>query len=203
MKHIEVELRGPLDNTTHRTLEEYLIKNGEKINTQKRIFFDLSQTIGINNRTLDVRVKITNGHIQIVIKKSNPGDVAREEAEVSVAENNLPQALHTLALLGYPKGVYGDRRITRYKVTDVEFAIQDVINISDGKLHSRFYEAEIMADPNEQKEAEENLRKILKDLGLSVFDKEGWNEYEKKMNAEANGWYDFATTDISGFISKN
>lgn len=200
MKTIEVELRGPLDEVAHEKLQTYLDQNGELASTQKRLFFDLSETIGINNRTLDVRAKVTNDHIQIVVKKATPGSVSREEAEVSVEANSLKEALHVLALLGYPKGVYGDRSITRYNVDDIEFAIQDVISVTDGKFHSRFYEAEILAHPGEEKEAEEKLLKMLSGLGLPVFDTAGWNAYEEKINAEANGWFDYSSTDLSSFV---
>ncbi len=202
MKNIEVELRGPLDTTHYERLLEYMKKNGTLVSTQKRLFFDLSQTIGINNRTLDVRAKVTNDHIQIVVKKSDPGSVSREEAEVSVVADNLREALHVLALLGYPKGVYGERSISRYTVGDIEFAIQDVISLSDKTLHSRFYEAEILATAGEEQQAEENLRQALARLGLPIHDTESWNTYEKQINADANGWFDFSSTDISGFLAK-
>ena len=70
MKTIEVELRGPLNQKARKTLMDYLNKNGEQTNIQRRYFFDLSQTIGINNRELDVRAKVTNDKLQIVVKKA-------------------------------------------------------------------------------------------------------------------------------------
>lgn len=199
MEHIEVELRGPLENNFYLTLFDYLKNKGTYVGTQRRLFFDLSQTVGINNRTLDVRAKITNGEIQIVIKKGVPGDVSREEAEVNIKADNLKQALHVLALLGYSKGVYGERVIERYTIGEVEFALQDVVGVTKGELHSRFYEAEIMTSIDKKLEAEDFLRSFLLNIGLPVFDINGWNEYEAKINSEANGWFDFSSSDISRF----
>ena len=199
MNNIEVELRGPVNESDYTELIEYLKTNGVHTSTQKRLFFDLSQTVGINNRTLDVRAKVTNGNIQIVVKKGEPGSSGREEGEVKVEAGNLKEALHVLALLGYPKGVYGDRKIERYQIGNIEFAVQDVINITNGTLHSRFYEAEAMASLGNEDKAETELRAKLSELNLPVFDTEGWNLYETTMNKEANSWFDFSTTDISHF----
>lgn len=201
MNHIEVELRGPLDEAGYKTIQAYLDANGKHTNSQKRVFFDLSQAIGINNRTLDVRVKTTNGKIQIVVKKSISESSSREEAEVNIEAGSLKQALHALALLGYPKGVSGIREIERYTVGEIEFAVQSVMRIDNGELHSRFYEAEIMANPENKDEAEKRLRELLAEIKLPVFDREGWNAYEAKLNREANGWFDFDSTDISQFLT--
>lgn len=200
MKNIEVELRGPVDEKSSLILRAYLEKNGKLVKKQKRLFFDLSQTIGINNRTMDVRVKVTNGNIQIVVKKGEAGSASRTEAEVGVCDNSLEGALHALALLGYPKGVYGERRIERYVVGEIEFAIQEVICIDDGVPHSQFYEAEILTDAENQKGAEEKLRSLLSTIGLPVFGTDDWNVYESTLNKEANGWFEFGSTDIPSLI---
>ena len=200
MNNIEVELRGPLDDKSFAALRDYLEKNGKHTSTQKRLFFDLSQTVGINNRVLDVRAKVTNDKVQIVVKKGLAGNASREEAEVSVEAGSLKQALHVLALLGYPKGVYGERKIERYMVDEIGFAVQDVLYITDGKLHSRFYEAEILTTKENEQQAEATLRSTLSTIGLSVFDNEGWNAYEAILNKEANGWFDYSSSDISRFI---
>lgn len=199
MRNIEVELRGPLSEEGYLELQKYLDAHGAHVASQKRLFFDLSQTVGINNRTLDVRVKVTNGKTQIVAKKGEPGSASREEAEVSIDGDQLQQALHVLALLGYSKGVCGDRKIERYIVGDIEFAVQDVLHMDSKNLHSRFYEVEIMAHVGEATQAEEQLRSLLAEIGLPVFDKKGWDEYEARINKEANGWSDYSSTDPSRF----
>lgn len=197
MNTIEVEVRGPLDDATHQSLSDYLEAHGTKLCTQKRTFFDLSPVVGINNRALDVRAKVTNGKIQIVAKKAEPGSVSREEAELCIEGNTLEEVLRLLSVVGFSKGVYGDRHITRYLVNDIEFAIQDVVTITDKTLHSRFYEAEILTSAEGKEIAEVRLREFLATLNLPIFDIAGWNEYEKKINAEANGWYEFSTSDLS------
>ena len=203
MNNLEVELRGPLDEAGHLALLDHLKKNGKHIISQKRLFFDLSREIGINNRSLDVRAKVTNGQVQIVVKKAAAaGSVSREETEINIEKGGLAQTLHTLALLGYPEGVYGEREIERYALGEVEFAIQKAMRVEGSGLHSIFYEAEIMANPEDKDQAEERLRQLLAELGLTVFDKNGWDAYEAILNKEANGWFNFTTTDISRFIKE-
>ncbi len=102
-------------------------------------------------------------------------------------------------MLGYPKGVYGDRKIERYQIGNIEFAIQDVISVKDESLYARFYEAEILTESGNEDGAEKELRGKLAEIGLSIYEREGWNEFEAKMNSEANGWFVFGETDISRF----
>lgn len=196
MNNIEVELRGPLSEEAHLSLLSYLEAHGKLLCTQKRTFFDLSPIIGINNRTLDVRARVTNGKIQIVAKKAKPGSVSREEAEIYIEEGTLKETLHLLSLLGYTKGIQGDRYITRYVVDDIEIAIQDVVTVTDGALHSRFYEAEILTNTDNREIAETQLREFLAKLSLPIFDVAGWNKYEMEINTEANGWYESASTSL-------
>ncbi|MFM2330943.1 MAG: hypothetical protein RLZZ26_450, partial [Candidatus Parcubacteria bacterium] len=191
--------RGPLSEEEYARLKEYLESKGTHVVTQRRVFFDVSQTLGINNRVLDVRAKVTNGDIQIVVKKGKQGSVSREEAEVRVGSGGLKQALHVLALLGYPKGLYGDRNIERYALGEVEFALQEVVSVRDGKHHSRFYEAEILTNVEGSAQAEEKLRTLLSAIGLHVFDREGWNAYESSLDGAANDWFESGVTDISRF----
>ena len=200
MKTIEVELRGPLNEQAHKTLMDYLSKNGKQTSVQRRYFFDLSQTVGINNRELDVRAKVTNDKLQIVVKKGIAGSASRDEAELEIKENSLKETLHLLSLLGYPKGVYGDRKIERYQVGNIEFALQEIISVKDRSLWGSFYEVEIVTDSENQIEAEQELRKLLSEIGLEVYDTDGWNAFEQRFNSEANGWFVFGETDISRFI---
>jgi adenylate cyclase class IV len=168
MKTIEVELRGPLDENKYSELTAYLKENGEFVSTQRRLFFDLSQIIGINNREMDVRAKVTNDNLQIVVKKGLVGSPSRDEAEVDVKEGSLKETLHLLSLLGYSKGVYGDRRIERYQIGNIEFAIQDVVSVKDGSLYSRFYEAEILTERGNEEKAEKQLRSKLDWLSMII-----------------------------------
>lgn len=200
-KNIEVELRGPLAGQEYDRLLGQCAQRGRLVGRENRFLVDFSTFIeGIGERRLDVRTRITNGHVELVVKKGAFGDVAREEAVVGVVGSDPGPAFQLLALLGYRRGVACDRGIYRYALPgDVEIAIQDVRRYGcNGEIHSRFFEAEILCGESGVVEAERRLRALLDELGLRVFDKVEWNEYVRVMNQEANGVFDIDRDDIDG-----
>ncbi|MEJ7610475.1 MAG: hypothetical protein WKF88_04780 [Ferruginibacter sp.] len=198
-KNIEVELRGPLGETGYQKLMSVLQTRGTLINTQNRFLLDYSTFLeGIGERTLDVRVRTTNGKVEIVVKKGKFGGTSREEVSLFPADQNFENTLKFMSMLGYNKAVACDRGITRYVIDDIEFAIQDVNDYThQGKIHSRFYEAEIMcSNENEKDNAVEKIRAFLSENGLSEFSETDWNSYVKKMNEEANGVFDYQIDSV-------
>jgi adenylate cyclase class IV len=198
-KHqIEVELRGPLDKEGYDRLIAYLKKRGATRSTENRFLIDYSTFLeGIGTRKLDVRIRVTNGQVELVTKRGVFGGAAREEAILRVADHDLKSALSVLAMLGYKKGVACDRGIQRFQLGNIEFAIQDVRDYSrSGEVHSRFFEAEIASRDEEKESAEQSLRETLADIGLETFSIDDWNLYIEKINAEANGIFDFETDNL-------
>lgn len=195
---IEVELRGPLTDEVWRRLVSLCDNRGKCLSRENRFLVDYSTFLeGIGTRRLDVRVRVTNRIVEIVVKQGRFGGASRAEAAVRVADGDLGGALGVMALLGYKRGVACDRGIVRYELEGIEFAIQDVRRYRrPDEIHSRFYEAEIRADEASRSEAEEKIRNLLARLELPIFSEEAWNEYVAKMNDEANGVYDFDVDDI-------
>lgn len=154
-RNIEVELRGPLDESSYKNLLKYLETNGKLVAKQSRFIVDYSTFLeGVGERKSDIRVRITNGRIELIVKKDKFGGHLREEASVFVEGNDTRKALSFMALLGYKKGVAADRGIVRHLIDGIEIAIQDVrIYGKPSKVHSRFFEAEIMADKNGEERA--------------------------------------------------
>lgn len=196
-RDIEVELRGPLSDLEHTTLVEYLTIHGHFVKKQNRFLLDFSTFLeGVGERKLDVRVRVTNGKVEMVVKKGKFGGTAREEASV-FPQGSLAETLKFMHLLGYEKAVACDRGIVRYEVDGIEVAIQDVRVFSKpGTIHSRFFEAEIMADESGKDAAVAQIRSFILARGLREFTEEEWNHYVGKMNTEANGIFDYTTDDI-------
>lgn len=190
---IEVELRGPLDAADYTRLLSYLEGAGAKPALENRFLIDYSTFIeGIGGRKLDVRARITNGRPEIVIKRGAFGGAAREEAVAPISSTSIGPAVAVLALLGYKRGVACDRGIARYRVGDIEIAVQDVRRFDlPGEIHSRFFEVEIQTDHAGKLIAETRLREFAAAIGLRIFSSDEWNAYVAVMNAEANGVYDF------------
>lgn len=197
-KNIEVELRGPLDEISYNKLLQYLNKNGQLVGKQSRFLVDYSTFLeGVGERRSDIRLRVTNGRVELIVKKGKFGGHSREEASVFVEGNDLGKALSFMALLGYKKGVAADRGISRYLIDGIEIAIQDVRTYGKpGKIHSRFFEAEIMADIDSEEKAKNKIKDFLAGKGLKIFEENEWYDYIKILNREANGVFEFGKDDI-------
>ncbi len=205
-KNIEVELRGPLTEETYKKLLSYLEAKGKFVKKENRFLIDYSTFLeGIGERKSDIRTRITNGKVELIVKKGRFGGAAREEASIFVENNDLDKALHFMALLGYKKGVAADRGIVRYQIGEIEIAIQDVrVYGAQNKIHSRFFEAEIMSMEDTKAEAEAKIKKFLDEMGLTIFQDNEWVSYVEKMNKEANGVFDYEkdSVDTIRFLGK-
>ncbi len=198
-QNIEVELRGPLTEEGYTELLNVLKERGELVKNQNRFLLDYSTFLeGIGERKLDVRVRVTNGKVEMVIKKGKFGGTSREEASLFPEGSSLEDTLKFMSLLGYTKAVACDRGIQRYMCDGIEFAVQDVRDFSQpGTIHSRFFEAEIMSDEAGKDAAVEKIRTFLKEHGLREFSESEWNEYVAKMNQGANGVFDYEHDDVA------
>ena len=107
-----------------------------------------------------------------------------------------------MSLLGYKKGIAGDRGIVRYMVDGIEVAIQDVRKYKNSEeIHSRFFEAEIMANTKSEQEAKNKILKFIKDLSLNIFEENEWYEYCRILNIEANGVFDYENDNVDDIIN--
>lgn len=197
-KNIEIEIRGPLDDGSHKKLLKYIDKNGRLLKKQSRFLVDYSTFLeGIGERKSDIRLRVTNGRIELIVKKGKFGGYAREEASVFLEGGDLKNAFSFMALLGFKKGVAAIRSIQRYDVEGVEIAIQDVIRYGKkDEIYGRFYEAEIMASKSEAEKGKNRIIELLDKIGLKKFGEEDWNEYIAKLNKEANGVFEYGKDDI-------
>lgn len=201
MKNIEVELRGPLNNEEYNSLCEYLESNGDLIGKENRFLLDYSTfKEGVGERKLDVRVRITNGKPEIVVKKGRFGGASREEGSVFLEGSSLKSAVHLMSLLGYTKAVACDRGIIRYNCDGVEVAIQDVRYFPkklEENLFARFFEVEIISDESNKVKDENKILAWVKDRKLSLYSEDEWVEFVELMNTKANGVFDYHTNSFS------
>lgn len=200
LKNVEVELRAELDEQGYARLQTYCEAHGKLLRRENRFFVDYSPFLGgtFEDRRLDVRARVTNGQVQIVVKHGEFGGAARVEGIMEVT-GSIGSVLQVMAMLGYQKGIACDRGIARYVLDNgMEIAVQDVrVYGKKDVLFGRFCEAELMADPANAAKAEERLRGFFQELGLVVFEKAEWYEYVRRMNEEANGVFDLDKNDIS------
>ncbi len=159
---IEIEFRGPLTKEGYEKLFAFLEKEGKFVKKWTRetyVFFT-------KDKTLDLKVRTTDGASEIVIKKGKWGASQREEIILPVDSASVGIAKKFLAALGYNEGIIAVRETNIFLYQEVEFA---VVKCPEGLF---FYEAEYAGDPS-AKNPEEQVLRVLKSLNLKV-----WSEKE-------------------------
>ena len=201
-KNIEVELRGPLDKNFYKSFLDYLDNNGEFIDNKDRFLIDYSTFLeGVSGRKSDIRTRITDGKIELIVKKGKFGGHSRLESSVFIEGNDIKNALTFMSLLGYKKGITAFKKIIKYNIDGIEITIHEMKNCENPReIHSRFFEAEIMTDEESKEEAIKKISKFLKELELSVFKEGDWYEYVRKLNKEANGVFDYEKDNLDDLI---
>jgi len=199
-KNIEVEIRGPLSKEKFEYLTAVFEKDGKKITEKNRILIDYSTFLdgGIENRKKDIRLRVTNGIPEIIVKIGEWGGVdKRKELSVLAKPGDFDKLVQIFGELGLCKGVLCVRKSKVYEYKGIEFALVEVPG------HSFYYEAEKMAH---EKENLDTLTKEIKDicaeLGLGVFDQKQFFEYVNKLNKEANEIFDFANYSLDYFKNR-
>lgn len=69
-KNIEIEIRGPLSKKEFKDLIRFFDAKGEKITEKNRILIDYSTFLkgGVKDRQKDIRLRVTNGTPEIIVK---------------------------------------------------------------------------------------------------------------------------------------
>jgi len=188
-KNIEIEIRGPLSKKQYQTLVNIFEKQGIEKEKKERILIDYSTYLpgGVEDRDKDIRVRVTNGIPEIVVKLGTWGGAEqRKELSILGKPGEFDTLVEIFGHLGFKKGTLANRKSRVFEYKGIEFALVEVPN------HSYYFEAEKMAHGNEDvQKITEEMTKICESLGLTVFDKKGFFEYIAILNKEANGVFEF------------
>jgi adenylate cyclase class IV len=187
---IEVEIRGLLTKEEYDTLNKTLEEKSQLKEEKYRILIDYSTFLpgeGIENRTRDIRVRVTNGIPEIIVKIGSwGGSENRKELSFKGKEGSFDSLVEIFGYLGFSQGVLCERRTKVYDYKGVEFALVEVPN------HSYFFEAEKMAaSENDFLNIEKEIKEVCEELGLSIMSKDQFFEYIKTLNKEANKVFNF------------
>lgn len=159
---VEIEFRGPLTKTGFQKLLAFLKRNGKFVKRTKRktfVFFT-------DDKTLDLKVRITDGQSEIVVKKGFWGARKREEIVLPIETKLVGAAQEILAALGYEEGVMTLREAEVFVYKDVEFSLVKC------PKNYYFYEAEFVGGKS-IKDPEAHVKRVLKSLELGI-----WSEKE-------------------------
>lgn len=187
-KDIEVEISGPLSKEKNAELMEFFDKNGKKTNVKHRVLIDYSTFLGdgLKNRKKDIRLRITNGKPEIIVKLGDwNSSNHRKELSVFTEAGSFDRLVQIYAALGYEKGMLCERTTQVYEYKDIEFALVEVPG------HSFHYEAEIMSTEDGVDQTKKHIEDVCKELGLEIFTDQGYMDYIETLNKEANEVFEF------------
>lgn len=199
-KNIEIEIRGPLSKEKFNSLVGFFDKEGKKLTEKDRILIDYSTFLegGVENRKKDIRLRVTNGIPEIIVKLGKWGGAdQRKELSVLTNPNSFATLVEVFGELGFTKGMLCSRKSKVYEYKEVEFALVEVPN------HSFYYEAEKMAHENESAEQiTEEIKRVCLDLHLEMFDQKTFFEYIDTLNKEANEVFDYTVRSQNYFKNR-
>ena len=188
---IEIEVRGPLEKEQYTQLVSRLETEGTFKKARERVLIDYSTYLpneGIRERTKDIRLRITNGKPEIIVKVGSwGGSDQRREISVMTPEGTFDSLVEIFGIIGLQKGTLCVRNSRVYDYQGVEFALIEVPG------HSYFFEAEKMIEPDaDRNAAQDEIRAVCTSLGLTLFTDDTFFAYIDRLNKEANGVFDFS-----------
>ena len=158
----EIEFRGSLTKDEFQKLLSFFKKEAEFVKRMKRKTFVFYN----NNKTLDLKVRTTDGVPEIVLKKGFAGARRREEIILPLKTNSTEEAVRMFSLLGHNKGIIAIRDNYIFNYKNIEFALVRCPN------DYYFYEAELINNKG-VKNPEKHIKEVLKSLNLKA-----WSEKE-------------------------
>jgi hypothetical protein len=163
-----------------------------------RCFIDFTTvTDGIAGRTRDIRIRVTNGIPELIVKVGMFGAPVREEAVARIFPDDLAEALSVMALLGFSKGVCCARRIVRVSIGDLEIALQEVVDVcKPDAVLDQFVEVEFIGGSVSDDYALNRIRSELRRWCLEPLSLGDWNEYVAELNEKSSFIYKHGETSI-------
>jgi len=158
----EIELRGPLTKSKFQSLLNFLREQARFIKKTERTTF----VFHTNDKTLDLKIRTTDGASEIIVKKGFWGARKREEIVLPIEAEAIGAAKKILTALGYQKGIIAERETFIFEYKGIELSL-----VKCPKDYY-FYEAEFIRKRS-IRNPEEYVKQILKLLGLKI-----WSEKE-------------------------
>ena len=190
IKDIEVEIRGVLNKAQYDKAQALFKKKALFKERKRRILIDYSTFLkgeGIRNRQKDIRVRVTNGIPEIIIKLGSwGGSESRRELSFKGKKGEFETLVEIFGQLGFTKGMLAERNSIVYEYKGIEF----VLARTPG--HRYYFEAEKMAHSKADfKKVENEIREICKELELNIVSKEGFFKFIEELNKTDNQVFDF------------
>lgn len=195
----EVEKRGVFSRKEYLKLFSFMKKNADFVKVKKRfqlVYLKRQDLRADRNNMLDLKVRITNGKGEVVIKYGNwlTGET-REEYQIALMLEDLPELLKMLSILGKSWGtaVYSETSVFMYK--GVEVSLVYVPN------NIYYWELEIsVRDKPKTIKAEAKVDKMIKQFGLRVIGSVGMENFVNVLNARKFWQFNFTKERVDKWL---
>lgn len=194
----EVEARGKLTVSTAEIVKIFKKLNAKFLGKTRRFSLIYLRNKGADkNNPVDLRIRVTNGKAEIILKYGKWGAFdSREEVSVPIFIKDFSNAVEMLRLIGWTHGVINvnDRYKFRYKGIEFVFVDNGV---------ATYFEAERLTK-TKGKIAEERkyITKICNELGVKPFSDVEFYDLIDKINKSKGGQFDFDKENFEDIKNK-
>lgn len=177
-KSIELELRAEVSPEKITSLKNNLEKIGTIHSQTKRLSVMYFGDIG--EKKLDVRVRITNGECEVVVKSGLFGSHDRVEMSQKIAPEQFLGMVRVFAQFGFSMKV-GERETINYSLPeDITISV-----VSAGPIS--YIELEKMSSSSSAEKNHQQLKKISDKLGLCLLkSEEEFNELCNRLDRDVD-----------------
>lgn len=192
VKNIELEFRAEVPFKKYDHVLALLKKHGKVISNTKRMsamFFGKT-----DSASMDIRVRITNGKAELVIKKGDLHSPKRIEISQPIAKNQFMGMVKAVQLLGYRAEV-AERQTVNLKLRNGIIASL----VKAGKIV--YLELEKLSSGKDLQQNEQQIISMIKELGLEksiINDKAQFDELCDRLSQTV----DWPLTDSSKDVKK-
>lgn len=174
-KQIEIELRSLMEESEYHRLKDTLSEKGEDLGQDNKdvYFFLLPDKIvkAVNNES--------KGTAEIVMKLNRLGRGSSdfEELEIEISPEDFEKAVKLFSNLDFNQKQRSYQKRRNYIYKGVEIALKHT--------DSWGYHAEleiVVNDEGKQKQAENKIRKVAKELGIEIMTEKEIAEFAKKID---------------------
>ena len=118
---IEVEIRGKLTKEKFLELKNKFEESGKLLETQDRemirLFGFSDSDENVVTRNLDIRIRVTNGQSEIMVKRNLTGDnTARKEQSFELLNSDIEKAKELVKVFGISDGRWMHRKKSVFSI---------------------------------------------------------------------------------------
>ena len=194
----EVEARGKLTVSTAEIVKIFKKLNAKFLGKTRRFsLIYLRNKSADKNNPVDLRIRVTNGKAEIILKYGKWGAFdSREEVSVPISIKDFSNAVEMLRLIGWTHGVINVNDRYKFRYRGIEFVFVD-----NGV--ATYFEAERLTK-TQGKIAEERkyITKICNELGVKPFSDVEFYDLIDKINKSKGRQFDFDKENFEDIKNK-